>query len=139
MALATFFKVNFMHNNQSPWRARVQELFQVCQNEFKRTTKIGKKMLSASKTNSKLHNTYEELGMLVVRAIENGSLEWNHPRVKELVHEITSCEKDLETIEREVDNIRFSKESDHASSRKVENGSSGRGGSSSHFDSESSN
>ncbi len=97
-----------MQNNQSHWRVKVQELFQVCQDELKRTTEIGKKMLTASKTNTNLHDAYEELGVLVVKAIKSGSLEWDHPRVKELVHQIDNCEKDLEVIEEEVNKIRFS-------------------------------
>ena len=94
-------------NNQS-WRNKVQELFQVCQDELKRTTEIGKKMLSASKTNSHLHDAYQELGELTAQSIKDGSLEWKHPQVKKLLKEIERDEKNLEAIEQEVSKVRFS-------------------------------
>lgn len=96
-----------MEKNQQ-WKSKVQELFQVAQDELKRTTEIGKKMLTASKTNSSLHEAYEELGMLAAKAIENGTLNWNNERVKDLLAEIANCEKDLEVIESEVKKIKFS-------------------------------
>lgn len=93
---------------QNPeWRSRVQEIFQICQDEIKRTTDIGKKMLSASKTNSCLHTTYEELGMLVYKEIMEGRLEWSHPRLKEIISTIKSCEDELDVIEKEVNKIKF--------------------------------
>ena len=96
-----------MQNHQSPWRTKFQKLFQLCQDELKRTTEIGKKMLSASKTNSNLHNAYEELGVLVVKEMKKGALKLDHPKINLLVHQINSCEKDLETVEKEVSDIRF--------------------------------
>ncbi|MCP4912416.1 MAG: hypothetical protein GY909_04800 [Oligoflexia bacterium] len=89
------------------WKNRVQEIFQTCQEELKRTTEIGKKMLSATKTNTNLHEAYEEVGTIVVKAIRNGELDWNNPRVKELINIIENCEQDLEEIEDEVNKIRF--------------------------------
>ena len=81
-----------MQKNQE-WKHKVQELFQTAQDEFKRTTEIGKKMLTASKTNSDLHEAYEELGVLAAKDIESGDLEWSNPRVKELLGQIKDCEK----------------------------------------------
>lgn len=95
-----------MQKNQE-WKSRVQELFQTAQDEFKRTTEIGRKMLTASKTNSSLHEAYEALGMLAAKEIENGNLEWNNPKVKELLEQISHCERDLEDIESEVKKIKF--------------------------------
>ncbi|TNF31091.1 MAG: hypothetical protein EP319_03195 [Deltaproteobacteria bacterium] len=95
-----------MQKNQE-WKSKVQELFQSAQDEFKRTTEIGRKMLSASKTNSNLHEAYEELGMLVAKEIKKGKLKWDNARVKELLCQINDCEKDLETIESEVKKIKF--------------------------------
>ncbi len=89
------------------WQNRVQEIFQVCQDELKRTTQIGKKMLSASKTSTDLHDAYEELGALVLKEMREGRLEWDHPRAQELLSQIDTCEKDLEFIEEEVNKIRF--------------------------------
>ena len=93
-----------MQKNQE-WKSKVQEFFQSAQDEFKRTTEIGRKMLTASKTNSNLHEAYEELGMLVAKEIKKGKLKWDNARVKELLCQINDCEKDLETIESEVKKI----------------------------------
>jgi hypothetical protein len=95
-----------MQKNQE-WKSKVQEFFQSAQDEFKRTTEIGRKMLTASKTNSNLHEAYEELGMLVAKEIKKGKLKWDNARVKELLCQINDCEKDLETIESEVKKIKF--------------------------------
>ncbi|ATH06829.1 hypothetical protein BIY24_02410 [Halobacteriovorax marinus] len=91
---------------QPQWKDRFNEIVQVCQEEIKRTTEIGKKMLSASKTNTMLHESYEELGALTFKALEDGTLEFDDPRVKELVNTIRSCEFDLEKIESDVNDIK---------------------------------
>jgi hypothetical protein len=94
----------------TPWKVKMHEMFQVCQDELKRTTEIGKKMLTASKTNSTLHESYEELGMLAFKALESGKLAWDDSRVADLVGMIKDCEKGLEKIESEVNNIKFAAE-----------------------------
>ncbi|PIK14806.1 hypothetical protein [Halobacteriovorax sp. JY17] len=91
---------------QPQWKDRFSEMVQVCQEELKRTTEIGKKMLSASKTNTTLHEAYEELGHLTFKAVEEGKLEFDDARVKELVNTIKSCEFDLEKIENDVNDIK---------------------------------
>lgn len=95
-----------MERNQQ-WKNKVQELFNTCQEELRRTTEIGKKMLSASKTNGALHEAYEELGQLVARALENNELKWENSRVAELLNTIQKCQEDLEVIEGEVNKIKF--------------------------------
>ncbi len=87
-------------------KEKVSEIFQVCQDELKRTTEIGKRMLSASKTNTTLHSSYEEIGILVVKAIQSGDLKWDNARVKELLATINLCESDLNDIEKEVHDIK---------------------------------
>ena len=94
--------------DETPWKQKVQDIVSSCQEELKRTTEIGKKMLSASKTNSTLHDSYEELGVMVVEAIRKGELTWDNSRVKELINNIENCEQDLSEIEEEVNKIRFS-------------------------------
>jgi hypothetical protein len=94
--------------NNSDWKVKFNEMIQVCQGELKRTTDIGKKMLSASKTNATLHESFEELGILVAKAIKKGELSWDNPRVHEILKTIKGCEKDLEKMEEDVNNIRFS-------------------------------
>ncbi len=95
---------------ESNFKDRMHKMLQTCQGELKRTTEIGKRMLSASKTNTKLHENYEELGLLVAKALCSGELKWENSRVHELLGEIKVCEKDLENIEDEVNNIRFSEQ-----------------------------
>ena len=95
-------------NKNADWKVKLNQMMQVCQGELKRTTDIGKKMLSASKTNSTLHESYEELGLLLVKAIKDGEITWDNPRVKEIMKTISGCEKDLEKMEEEVNTIRFS-------------------------------
>ncbi|MCF8058624.1 MAG: hypothetical protein K9K67_04965 [Bacteriovoracaceae bacterium] len=97
-------------DKQNDWRNKFQEVFQVCSEELKKTTEIGKKMLSASKTNTTLHETYEELGVLVARAIKNNELQWDNEKVQKLLMKIEGCESDLKGIEEEVNDIRFSEE-----------------------------
>ena len=92
---------------QPHWKNRFNNIIQVCQDELKRTTEIGKKMLSASKTNSSLHESYEELGHIVAKAIESKELDWDNARAKELIEKINSCKSDLELIEDEVNKIKF--------------------------------
>lgn len=91
---------------QPQWKDRFSEMVQVCQEELKRTTEIGKKMLSASKTNTTLHESYEELGHIAFKAIEEGKFDFENARVKELVNTIRSCEFDLEKIENDVNDIK---------------------------------
>jgi predicted SprT family Zn-dependent metalloprotease len=87
---------------------KVQEMLKVCQEEIVRTTEIGKRMLSASKKNSDIHDSYERLGELLANAIRNKEHEWNHPIVHQLIKKIDDCEKSLEDIESDVNKIRFS-------------------------------
>ena len=94
--------------NGNQWKSRVQEIFHICQEELKRTTEIGKKMLLATKTNSILHDAYEEIGHLAVTDLKNNNLSWENERVKELLVKIENSENDLEEIETEVNKIKFS-------------------------------
>jgi pyruvate formate-lyase activating enzyme-like uncharacterized protein len=96
------------------WRSKMQEVFQVCQDELKKTTEIGKRMLSASKTNSTLHESYEELGVLLVDAIKTKKIVWDDERVQSLIKRIDGCESDLENIEDQVNKIRFSENAEAA-------------------------
>ena len=99
----------------SEWKTKVSEIFNTCQDELKRTTEIGKKMLSASKMNTVLNETYEELGRITVQAIKEGELDWDDPRITELMKKIESFEKDIEEIEGDVYKIKFpdSEDKDH--------------------------
>ena len=91
---------------QPQWKDRFNDIVQTCQEELKKTTEIGKKMLSASKTNTQLNESYEELGHLAFKAVDKGDLKWEHMRVQELINTIKKCEQDLETIENDVSEIK---------------------------------
>ena len=76
--------------------------------EITRTTAIGKKMLTASRTNAHLKDTYEQLGRLLEKGIENGEVDWDSPRMRALLHSVKACKKDLEEIEKKLNVIKFS-------------------------------
>lgn len=76
--------------------------------ELKKTADIGKKMLTASQINVHMKVTYEELGRLLEKGIDNGDLEWDSPKIRALLYDIKACKKDLEEIERTMNNIKFS-------------------------------
>ncbi len=92
---------------QNDWRTKFQDIFQTCSEELKKTTEIGKKMLSASKTNSTLHEAYEELGVMAAEAIKKNEISWENERVKKILKTIEGCESDLKDIENQVNDIRF--------------------------------
>lgn len=89
------------------WKHRFNEIVKSCQDELKKTTDIGRKMLMASKTNTELHESYEELGQLVKLALNTGELQWDNPKAKDLIDRINENEKNLEFIEKEVNKIKF--------------------------------
>jgi glutamate dehydrogenase/leucine dehydrogenase len=93
-------------NEDSKWKGKVQGFLNVCQEEIVKTTEIGKKMLSASKTNSILKDHYEEIGKIVVKELKAGRLEWEHPRVNELSREIEKCKQELQKMEADVQKIK---------------------------------
>lgn len=85
----------------------IKEMISQFQKEIVKTGVIGKKMLTASRTNAHLKETYEELGRLVCEGIKKGELEWSHPRLKQMLQTIEACQKDLEEIEEQVQKIKF--------------------------------
>lgn len=86
---------------------KVKTLLSNAKQEFEKTTSLGKKMLNASKTNSELHNTYEELGVFVYKMLKDGHLEWNHAKAKELQKRIDILEEELKAIEDEVKKLKM--------------------------------
>jgi hypothetical protein len=92
------------------WKDKVQDMLKVCQDEIVKTTEIGKKMLTASKANSELHETYEAIGEFVVKSLRNNDLEWDHPEMLKFLKKIEECEQSLENIESDVNDIKFSEE-----------------------------
>ena len=77
------------------------------QMELKKTSSIGKKMLTASRTNAHLKDTYEELGKLLEKGVDNGEVDWDSARLRALLHTVKACKRDLEEIERKMNTIKF--------------------------------
>lgn len=77
------------------------------QNEIKKTSAIGRKMLTASRTNAHLKDTYEELGKLLEKGVDSGEVDWDSARLRALLHSVKACKKDLEEIERKMNKIKF--------------------------------
>lgn len=90
------------------WKNRFQELIGTCQDEIKKTTAIGIKMLNATTSTSKLQESYQELGLLAFKAIKDGKLDWNDGQVKQLIHDIEECQARLDIFESEVQKIKKS-------------------------------
>lgn len=91
------------------WRSNFKKIYEMCQGELKKTTALGKKMYSASQTNSGLADAYQELGELVVKALQSGELQWDDPKVKDLVEKIESYKNELEKIEKDLHKIKKTK------------------------------
>ncbi len=96
-------------NRGSEWKNKVQVVLNSVQEELKKTTDIGVRMFTASKTNSCLKEAYEDLGKLVAKEMLAERLEFNHAKAKELLGRIKECEEHLASIEEEVNHIRFKK------------------------------
>ena len=69
-------------------------------------------MLSASRVNGDLKDTYEELGALVLTALEKNELKWDNLRAQALVEKIKKSEEHLQEMEKEVQGIKAEKRSD---------------------------
>lgn len=89
------------------WKGRIANIVNICQGELNKTKEIGKKMLMASKTNSCLHEAYEDLGQLVARALREKRIDWEDKRALALLETINKCEQELEEIENEVKKIKI--------------------------------
>jgi hypothetical protein len=76
--------------------------------EILRTSSIGKKMLSAGRTNAHLRECYEELGRLIETKIDSNDTSLEDAKVRLLVSSIKACKKDLKEIEEQVNRIKFS-------------------------------
>ena len=92
---------------KSNWKANLNRYFFHFHQEVIKAGVIGKKLLTASRTNSHLKDTYEELGRLLEKGIESGEVDWDSAKVRALLHTIKACKKDLEHIEKQVYKIKF--------------------------------
>ena len=94
------------------WSKKFIQVLQHCQDELKKTTEIGKKMISASKTNSELHELYEALGKRVYKSLKENSLDPEDPAYQDFVQQIDDLQKELESMEGDVNKIKFSDKDD---------------------------
>lgn len=93
--------------NNSGWKMKINHWFFNFHKEIVKTGVIGKKLLTASRTNAHLKETYEELGKMLEKGIDSGEVEWDSAKVRMLLHTIKACKKDLEHLERQVYKIKF--------------------------------
>lgn len=92
----------------SSWKIKLNHWFFNFHKEVVKTGVIGKKLLTASRTNAHLRETYEELGRMLEKGIDSGEIDYDSPKVRALIHTIKACKKDLEHIEKQVHKIKFS-------------------------------
>ena len=93
--------------NKKSWKRKINHWFFSVHQEILKTSVIGKKLLTASRTNSHLKETYEELGRLAEKDIEQGILDWDSPKARACLQTIRACKKDLADIEKQVHKIKF--------------------------------
>lgn len=98
-----------MSTEQTDWKAKFNELLDTCQSELKKTTQIGKKMLSASQSTAELNDIYKELGMRFKEAIEKGRVSNDDSEIAELVANASKLESDLEGFESDVRSLKKKK------------------------------
>ncbi len=96
-------------NQDFDWKSRFSRFFRSAEDEIKKTTAIGKKMLSASRTNTNLHDCYEKLGIMVETAVKNKTLTWEDPKVNGILKEIEDLKKELSQYEDDLQNIKSQK------------------------------
>ena len=98
--------MNAENNKNNPWYDKFNELVNTCQTEFKRTTQIGMKMVSASQSNAQLQDEYMLLGKLVAKALKKGELTWENEKVTEILDKIKGLKEELKGFEKEVQDLK---------------------------------
>ena len=93
---------------KSTWKTNLNRWLFGFQQEVLKAGVIGKKLLTASRTNSHLKDTYEELGRLLEKGVESGEINWDSAKMRSLLHTAKACKKDLDHIEKQVYKIKFS-------------------------------
>ncbi len=92
--------------NNETWRKKALGVLQACENELRRTTAIGMKMIHASKASSELHETYEEIGRNVVKMIDAGEIASPSARIDNLVARVRELEQVLGDMEGQVSELK---------------------------------
>ncbi len=94
-------------NEKKSLRVKINFWLNHMHSEIRKTSAIGKKMLTASRTNAHLKDTYEELGKLLEKGVDSGEVDWDSAKLRALLHTVKACKKDLEEIERKMNTIKF--------------------------------
>lgn len=97
---------NKKSSDSGDWKLKLNDIVNTCQTEFKKTTKIGMKMLSASQSNVQLHQNYEKLGIWLVTQVNSGELDITDPQILELVERIKELKSQMESFEKDVQDIK---------------------------------
>jgi len=92
--------------NNETWRKKALGVLQACENELRRTTAIGMKMIHASKASTELHETYEEMGRIVAKMIETGEIKSPSARIDTLYTRAQELEKSLGDMEGQVSHLK---------------------------------
>ena len=92
--------------NNVDWKSKFNDMFSTAQAELKKTTQIGMKMLSASQSNSQLHETYKKLGHWVVEQVDNKTLDIDNEEVLAWVEKVKVLEEQLKEYEQEVQDLK---------------------------------
>ena len=91
------------------WKTKIKKIVDDCSQEISKATVIGKKMITASHTNTLLNEKYQELGRLAHKHLKSGILEWENPRVDEILKEIEDYESQLHLMEEDVSTLKSQK------------------------------
>ena len=94
------------NENLAYWRSKFQRLLANCQQELKRTTEIGKQMISAGQSNSMLKENYEDLGRLVHQLLKEDAIQTDHQKIHAAIKEIEELEIIIEEHEKELNKIK---------------------------------
>lgn len=97
-----------MSDDQTDWKFKFTELLDTCQSELKKTTQIGKKMLSASQSTADLNEAYRSLGILFKDYIASGEVQVDSEKVNDLISIASKLEADLEGYESDVQTLKKS-------------------------------
>ena len=92
--------------NNETWRKKALSVLQVCEHELRRTTAIGMKMIHASKASSELHETYEEIGKIVIKMIDEGEFKSPSARIDNLITRVRELEQALGDMEGQVSDLK---------------------------------
>jgi hypothetical protein len=93
-------------DDSNDWKGKFSELVNTCQSELKKTTKIGMKMISASQSNTQLHDTYETMGRWLLEQVEAGKISVEDEEIASMISKVKELEVQLKDYEREVQDIK---------------------------------